>query len=66
MNKTNVVIPMAGAGKRFSDCGYKLPKSFLPLGNKTMIEAVVENLNTPQFYFTFVVNHDSIYYVLYV
>lgn len=63
MNKTNIVIPMAGLGKRFSDCGYELPKPFLPLGNFTMIEAVVNNLigvngrnfSSP-FYFTFIVN----------
>lgn len=56
MNKTNIVIPMAGLGKRFLDCGYELPKPFLPLGNKSMIENVIENLNHPDFIFTFIVN----------
>lgn len=63
MNKINVVIPMAGLGKRFSDCGYKLPKPFLPLGNKTMIECVIDNLNQSghhYFYFTFVINMNQI------
>jgi len=62
MSKINIVIPMAGLGKRFSDAGYKLPKPFLPLGNKTMIECVIDNLNqvnqfsNHQFFFTFIVN----------
>lgn len=63
MNKTNIVIPMAGLGKRFSDCGYELPKPFLPLGERMMIQAVINNLlginginHGSQFYFTFVVN----------
>ena len=63
MSKINIVIPMAGLGKRFSDCGYTLPKPFLPLGNKTMIEQVILNLNQcnqfsrHQFFFTFIVNN---------
>lgn len=63
MSKINVVIPMAGLGKRFSDCGYTLPKPFLPLGNKTMIECVIDNLNQSDdhyFYFTFVINMNQI------
>jgi len=63
MNKINVVIPMAGLGKRFSDCGYKLPKPFLPIGDKTMIEQVILNLNQfghHTFYFTFVINMNQL------
>ena len=60
MKKTNIVIPMAGLGKRFSDCGYELPKPFLPLGDKTMIQTVVENLAREEFYYTFVVNRKQL------
>jgi len=66
MSKINIVIPMAGLGKRFSDCGYKLPKPFLPLGNKTMIEYVIANLNQVNqfshhsFFFTFIVNRKQL------
>ena len=59
-NKVNVLIPMAGVGKRFTDAGYTLPKPLLPLGNKTMIEAVVENLSDPTFNFIFVINNEQI------
>lgn len=56
--KTNIVIPMAGLGKRFSDAGYTVPKPFLPMHEgETMIEAVVSNLGrSHNFCYTFVVN----------
>jgi dTDP-glucose pyrophosphorylase len=41
----NVIIPMAGAGKRFSDVGYTIPKPFISVNNKPMVQSVVENLN---------------------
>lgn len=41
----NILIPMAGAGSRFFQQGYKLPKPLIDVNNKTMIERVVENLN---------------------
>ena len=45
MKNINVIIPMAGAGKRFSDVGYTIPKPFIPVFGKPMVQAVVENLN---------------------
>ena len=59
-NKVNIVIPMAGLGKRFSDVGYSVPKPLLPLGNKTMIEAVIDNLYYPTFNFIIVANEHQI------
>jgi HAD superfamily hydrolase (TIGR01509 family) len=40
----NVLIPMAGAGKRFSDAGYAFPKPLIDVKGKPMIQAVVDNL----------------------
>jgi len=40
----NVLIPMAGAGSRFSDAGYVFPKPLIDVNNKPMIQTVVENL----------------------
>ena len=37
----NVVIPMAGAGSRFSVAGYDKPKPFIEFDNKMMIEHVL-------------------------
>ena len=45
MSKINVIIPMAGEGKRFSDIGYTIPKPFIPVNKKPMVQAVVENLD---------------------
>jgi len=42
--KINVVIPMAGAGSRFSKAGYDLPKPFIDVRGKMMIERVLDNL----------------------
>ena len=43
--KLNVLIPMAGAGSRFENAGYSLPKPLIEIGNKPMIQVVVDNLN---------------------
>ncbi len=40
-----VLIPMAGAGSRFSQAGYTFPKPLIEVRNKAMIQVVVENLN---------------------
>lgn len=47
----NIVIPMAGEGKRFKEAGYKNPKPFLWLVDKPMIQAVIENLGIKGKYF---------------
>jgi dTDP-glucose pyrophosphorylase len=40
----NIVIPMAGRGKRFTEAGYACPKPFIDVNGKPMIIRVVENL----------------------
>lgn len=40
----NIVIPMAGAGSRFANAGYKKPKPFIDVLGKPMITHVLENL----------------------
>ena len=44
-NTMNVLIPMAGAGSRFAEQGYTFPKPLIEVGNKPMIQVVVDNLN---------------------
>jgi len=39
-----VIIPMAGLGKRFLNRGYTISKPLIPINGKPMIERVVENL----------------------
>ncbi len=40
----NIVIPMAGAGSRFANAGYKDPKPLIPVHETPMIKVVIDNL----------------------
>jgi HAD superfamily hydrolase (TIGR01509 family) len=44
-DKMNILIPMAGAGSRFANVGYTFPKPLIQVGDKPMIQVVIENLN---------------------
>ena len=43
-NKMNVLIPMAGAGKRFADAGYIFPKLLIEINNKPMKKNIKKNI----------------------
>jgi HAD superfamily hydrolase (TIGR01509 family) len=43
--KMNVLIPMAGAGSRFTQARYTFPKPLIEVNGKPMIQVVIENLN---------------------
>ena len=47
----NIVIPMAGAGKKFLDAGFSFPKPLIDIKGKPMIQWVVENINTDAKFF---------------
>ena len=51
----NVLIPMAGAGIRFKQAGYELPKPLIPILGKPMIEKAMESLGFASANFIFVV-----------
>jgi len=53
-NRINIVIPMAGLGVRFLNEGYNTPKPFIPIGDKTMIEHVINNLSCENHKFTLI------------
>src|SRR4051812_43451589 len=40
----NIVIPMAGEGRRFAQAGYAVPKPLIPIQGTPMIRCVIENL----------------------
>ena len=42
----NILIPMAGAGSRFQEQGYDLPKPLIDVCGKPMIERVIESLSS--------------------
>ena len=45
MQKINVIIPMAGEGRRFKEAGFKKPKPLIKVFNKTLIEIAIETLD---------------------
>jgi len=44
-DKMNILIPMAGAGKRFAEAGYFFPSPLIEIQNKPMIQWVIDSLN---------------------
>lgn len=57
----NIVIPMAGKGKRYTDKGYNLPKPLIDVLGKPMIVRVIENLTPSEEHtFIFVVRQEHI------
>lgn len=40
----NIVVPMAGAGSRFAQQGYQLPKPLIPIFDEPMIRVAIENI----------------------
>jgi dTDP-glucose pyrophosphorylase len=54
-----IVVPLAGEGKRFKEAGYDVYKAFLPVGRQRMIDAVISNVRPSQDHlFTFVSRYD--------
>jgi len=54
----NIVIPMAGAGSRFSQAGYEKPKPFIDVAGKPMIVRVLENLAYPDARYILIARED--------
>ena len=50
----NIVIPMAGTGNRFKMAGFRLPKPFLNVNGKMMIERVLQGLHCPCAHYTLI------------
>lgn len=44
----NIVVPMAGSGSRFAKAGYTVPKPFIKVVGKPMVELVLDNLAVPE------------------
>ncbi len=58
--RVNIVIPMAGRGKRFLDAGYRTPKPLLEIEGKTMIEYVIDSMRFPGARFIFIIREDHV------
>lgn len=51
----NIIIPMAGAGSRFKAQGYDLPKPFIDINGKMMIEHVLNGISYPNAHYTLII-----------
>lgn len=51
----NIIIPMAGAGSRFKAQGYTLPKPFIDVNGKMMIERVLDGVYYPNAHYTLII-----------
>lgn len=60
----NILVPMAGAGSRFSEVGYSFPKPLIDVNGKPMIQAVVDNLAIEANYIYIVQNEHYVKYGL--
>lgn len=60
----NILMPVAGQAKRFTDCGYDLPKPLIPVSGVPMIKLAVQSLvkdaDPKDFRFIFVVREEQI------
>lgn len=43
-----ILIPLAGEGRRFREAGYNMPKPFIDVNGKPMIERVIDNIDPKQ------------------
>lgn len=55
----NIIIGMAGAGSRFAEAGFTIPKPLCRVGNTTMIQKAVDSLDIKGRYI-FVVQHQHL------
>jgi NDP-sugar pyrophosphorylase family protein len=56
----NIIIPMAGAGQRFVDAGYKDPKPLIKVGGKPIVEYVLNMYDRERDDFIFVCNEEHL------
>lgn len=61
----NILIPMAGAGSRFTNAGYTMPKPLVPVRGKPMISRAVETLGLNGRYIFVIRNNDELRDLLY-
>jgi NDP-sugar pyrophosphorylase family protein len=58
MERINIVIPMAGMGKRFAEAGYTLPKPLLKIEDREIIAHIIDTMKMPNSQFIFIVRKE--------
>ena len=59
----NIVITMAGHSRRFNEAGYAGPKGLLTVGNKPMIEHVINMFDLDSCKYFIVVNNQVFFII---
>ena len=60
MNRYNLLLPIAGIAKRFTDEGYLLPKPLIKVKKKTIIEWALSSINLSDANIFFIINKQHI------
>ena len=60
MKKYNLLVPMAGRGQRFVDAGYKVPKQFIHIEQRQLIDISLDCFTLDDCNLIFVVRDDQI------
>ena len=58
--RVNVVVPMAGRGQRFINQGITTPKPLIKLGDRTIVEWMVQTLDIPDAHYVFIVRQEHV------
>jgi HAD superfamily hydrolase (TIGR01509 family) len=56
----NIIIPLCGIGKRFTDIGYNIPKPLIKICDKSMINHVLDNIHYDEEDKIFIIYHYSL------
>lgn len=62
-DKMRVIIPMAGAGRRFREVGFECPKPFIKISGKTMVEWALKPIPVSWIIYPLLLReHEQLYY----
>lgn len=58
--KPTLLVPMVGLGKRFSECGYQIPKQMIELNGLTMLELSLNCIELEDFDKIFIIRREHV------
>tara|TARA_R100000315_G_C5226204_1_gene137216 strand:- start:661 stop:1392 length:732 start_codon:yes stop_codon:yes gene_type:complete len=59
-NKTNIILPIAGLGQRFTDGGFETPKPLISVDGKYLVEKSLDSIDTSNANLIFIVRQEHI------
>ena len=61
MKKYNLLVPMAGLGSRFKKEGYDVPKQFIHVGEKQLLDISLDCIDKSECNLIFIVRDEQVY-----